>query len=72
MHSGSLIGVAKKWSLMSNDMKCAPLSASDIVLLNGTLVSSRFVAGELVSLSHNSLSPLTVMCVLCASCLSGR
>ena len=71
IYSGSLIGIAKKWSFISKDMNLALLVVSNMVLLIKTFVSSIFKAGDPVSSTYTSLSPPTTMRILYASYLSG-
>jgi len=42
IYSEFLMGITKKWSLMSADMNLASLFASEMVLFSSSLVSNRF------------------------------
>ena len=51
-------------SLVSRDMKRVPLEELDIVELSSILVSSKFAAGDAVSLLYSNLSPPIVSLTL--------
>ena len=71
LYSACAIGLARKYSLISADMKCAPSEASEIVLVTNIFVSMRFAVGEPTSSNYASLSPLTVIPTQYCSVLSG-
>ena len=71
IYSSPSIGVARKKSFRSADMKRAPFDASDMVLLMSSFVSSRFAAGDPASELYERQSPPTVIRILCGSVLRG-
>ena len=71
MHSGSDIGVARKWSFISADIKRALQWVLEIALLRRIFVSSKFTAEAAESPLHVSISPPTVILILCCSSFEG-
>ena len=67
-HSSAGMGVAKKSSLVSADMKHALLWVSWIVPLIKIFVLSDFATDAAASCSHVDLSPPTVTLTMCFSC----
>ena len=72
MNSGSCIGVWRNISFKSILLNLAPFDASEMTLLNSSLVSNMFAAGDPESESYGSLSPPTTMRTRYSSSLRGR
>ena len=71
MYSALDTGVSNKKSFRSQDIKIAPLRASEIVLLNRSFEYKRDGAGGDASSGYSSLSPPTVNLTLYSSYFVG-
>ena len=65
------MGVERKWAFMSIEMKRAPSSVSEMVLLIMSLVSSRSDAGKPVSSSYGRQSHPIIILILLDSYFKG-
>ena len=67
-----ILGFPIKRYFRSQDINIAPLSASEILILNRIFYSKRDASGDDASSGYSSLSPPTVSLTLYGSGFSGR